>query len=562
MNKIISIKEEKLMFLLLFVWGILNLVQGAFTELLHDEAYYWVYSKDLDWGYFDHPPFLAVLIKMGYTIFPNELGVRLFITLISTTTLWIIWKIIDDTDFKLFFLLAASTVIIHVGGFVAVPDIPLVFFSALFFLFFKHYLEKDDWWTVLGLTIATIGMAYSKYQGALVFFFAVLSSLFLLKRKSFWLMVVVVSLALIPHLHWQYIHEFPTFRYQLLDRSQVPYKFEFFINYILGQLLIFGPFIGVLLFYASFKFKPKTPFEKTLKWCFYGFFGFFFIQSMRGRIEPNWTVMGVTPLLYFGYYMIKDNENLRKWTKRLAIPTLVIVGILRIYLMIDFLPKGTIKPPEFHDNKAWANDLSAAAGDLPVIFHNTYQRPSKYMFYSGKTAHSVNGFNYAGKEYDLMTAVEEELQGKKVFRIHQGAKATQSIQLSETSNYKYEVVDSFYYFNRVKIDIPEPSYTMPLSQTMPIEVSISNPTDKSIDFEPHLDKLQIEYCFFWYGREQYCKPVAVPFPVKKLAPREKFKTQLSITSPDKEDKHWRFRFAIRYDDFLGRNSNFTKLRIE
>jgi hypothetical protein len=23
---------------------------------LDDEAYYWVYSKFLDWGYFDHPP--------------------------------------------------------------------------------------------------------------------------------------------------------------------------------------------------------------------------------------------------------------------------------------------------------------------------------------------------------------------------------------------------------------------------------------------------------------------------------------------------------------------------
>ena len=54
-------------------WLLVNLVQAAGTELLHDEAYYWVYSHYPDWGYFDHPPMIALLIKAGYAIFPNEL---------------------------------------------------------------------------------------------------------------------------------------------------------------------------------------------------------------------------------------------------------------------------------------------------------------------------------------------------------------------------------------------------------------------------------------------------------------------------------------------------------
>ncbi len=53
-------------------------MQSGLTELQDDEAYYWVYSHFLDWGYFDHPPMTALLIKMGYAIFHNELGVRLF----------------------------------------------------------------------------------------------------------------------------------------------------------------------------------------------------------------------------------------------------------------------------------------------------------------------------------------------------------------------------------------------------------------------------------------------------------------------------------------------------
>ena len=45
--------------LFLAALGILNLLQAGFTTLNNDEAYYWMYSKFLAWGYFDHPPMIA-----------------------------------------------------------------------------------------------------------------------------------------------------------------------------------------------------------------------------------------------------------------------------------------------------------------------------------------------------------------------------------------------------------------------------------------------------------------------------------------------------------------------
>ena len=58
-------------------WILLGLLQAALTELQDDEAYYWVYGQYLDWGYFDHPPMIGLLVKAGYSLFVNELGVRL-----------------------------------------------------------------------------------------------------------------------------------------------------------------------------------------------------------------------------------------------------------------------------------------------------------------------------------------------------------------------------------------------------------------------------------------------------------------------------------------------------
>lgn len=47
------------------------------ANLLVEEAYYWNYSNHLDFSFLDHPPMVALLIKLGTLIFGvNEFGVR------------------------------------------------------------------------------------------------------------------------------------------------------------------------------------------------------------------------------------------------------------------------------------------------------------------------------------------------------------------------------------------------------------------------------------------------------------------------------------------------------
>jgi hypothetical protein len=48
------------------LWLAVGIIQASNTELLDDEAYYWIFSQHLDWGYFDHPPMTALLIRAGY----------------------------------------------------------------------------------------------------------------------------------------------------------------------------------------------------------------------------------------------------------------------------------------------------------------------------------------------------------------------------------------------------------------------------------------------------------------------------------------------------------------
>ncbi len=58
----------------------MTLVRGLFasaTPLIHDEAYYWLWSRHLDWSYLDHPPMIAYLIRLATLGGDGELWVRL-----------------------------------------------------------------------------------------------------------------------------------------------------------------------------------------------------------------------------------------------------------------------------------------------------------------------------------------------------------------------------------------------------------------------------------------------------------------------------------------------------
>ena len=68
---------------------IINCIQGATTELLADEAYYWAYSNFMDWGYFDHPPMVAVWIYISKLFFSTgEISVRFFSAITLSVTFY------------------------------------------------------------------------------------------------------------------------------------------------------------------------------------------------------------------------------------------------------------------------------------------------------------------------------------------------------------------------------------------------------------------------------------------------------------------------------------------
>ncbi|RBL93748.1 ArnT family glycosyltransferase [Chitinophaga flava] len=398
--------------LFLLTWLVLALLQACFSELWDDEAYYWVYSRHLDWGYFDHPPMIALLIKMGYSIFHNELGVRLFIVLLNTITLWVTARLIASKDNILFYLIIGAMGAMQMGGMLAVPDLPLIFFAAIYFWAYRYFLAKQSWRNTLLLGITMALMFYSKYHGVLLVFFTVLSNMNLLRVFKFWIACIITTVLFFPHIYWQYTHGFPSLQYHLVERNASAYDITFTLDYLGGQLLLFGPLVGWLLLYYAFRCPIQNTFERALKFSLIGVLVFFLISTFKGRVEANWTVMVFTPVVILAHQAVVR----RGWSRKILLYTLPVTLLLvlatRVYMIWDFLPGVEIRP-EIHHNREWASQVAARAEGRPVVFLNSYQLPSKYMFYTGQLSYSLNSRYSRRSQYNFWDT-EKQLWGKPV----------------------------------------------------------------------------------------------------------------------------------------------------
>lgn len=325
--------------------------------MFHDEAYYWIYSQYPAWGYFDHPPMIAILIKTGFTLFQNEFGVRLLIVLLNTATIFLISVLIDNRNDKLFYAISASVAVAHLGGIIAVPDTPLLFFVIFYFLRYKKFVEKMNWLNSLWLAISIALMLYTKYHGVLVVFFTLLSNLKLLRRHQTYIVATVSLVLFAPHLYWQYTHDFPSVQFHLLERSASTYRFSFTTEYLLGQIILPGPIIGWLLIWAAIMYKSSTVTERALQFTLIGFYGFFLISSLNARVEANWTLPAFGGLIVLGHQYLQTRPGMSRWIYRTVPLTLLLVFAARIYMLLDGDDANAISKDEFHQNKVWVNEI-------------------------------------------------------------------------------------------------------------------------------------------------------------------------------------------------------------
>ena len=164
---------------------LLRLAVAAIAPLAPDEAYYWVWSRALAPGYPDHPPMVALWMRLGTALAGDTpLGIRL----LGPLSVAVASVLLVDAAERLLprrraGLLAAAllnaTLLLGVGAVIMTPDTPLLFFWTCCLWAAARWLRpavaqhgeafgSDYWWLAIGL-FAGLAMT-SKYTAAFLWF--------------------------------------------------------------------------------------------------------------------------------------------------------------------------------------------------------------------------------------------------------------------------------------------------------------------------------------------------------------------------------------------------------
>ena len=552
MQQLIHTKHRLLFYGL---WLLLGLVQSGLTELLDDEAYYWVYGQYLDWGYFDHPPMIGLLVKAGYSIFPNELGVRLFPLLLNVFSLVIIEKLIDKKNPFLFYAIVLSIAVLQVSGFAAVPDIPLIFFTALFFWLYKRFMGNCSLLNtfLLGLSVALL--LYSKYHAVLIVFFTLLSNIKLFTKYQTYLAGSIALLLFVPHLWWQYQHNWVSFRYHLFESNVNAYRPSFTLDYIIGQLLLPGPVAGFILIPAAVLYKTKNDTEKALRFTMIGIYVFFFVSSFRGKVEANWTSPVIVPLIVLACQFLYEKIQWQKTLYKLLPVTLLLVVFARIVMIADLLPFKVIKD-RYHAWKEWPRQMKEKTEGLPIVFSNSYQRASKYWFYSGQPAYSLNSYREKKNNYNFWP-IEDSLLGKKVYYLDK----YDLYRFNDSLNtgigwigYKYD--SSFISFAKVKIEVSQKKVSIREGAEFKLDCSFTIPGYYS-NFIRKSANLNDTIRIGVYQSGKWKKDIYTILSLKEMVERKKVAV---IINPGLVKGNYFLRFAIN-SGYRNATHNSDKIKL-
>ena len=211
--------------LLIFLGSLFRLFWAFRLELGNDEAYYWLYSQYLQWNYIDHPPMVAIWIRLftGNGLFSDMEGfLRLGSIAGCACSSWFMYKTgallhSSRAGWYSVLLYQSSFYAAVTAGLYILPDTPqMVFWTASLLMIARITTTSDAWssWVLFGLASGLCIM--SKMHG--VFLWMGVGSYALLKERS-WLKKPQLYVALLltmviasPVFFWNLQNHFISFQ--------------------------------------------------------------------------------------------------------------------------------------------------------------------------------------------------------------------------------------------------------------------------------------------------------------------------------------------------------------
>lgn len=319
--------------------------------LLPDEAYYWVWSKRLELGYYDHPPLIAWLMA-GFTgLFGNGLWALRLPAVVS----WLVGaslsyhmaqRMFGGQAGALAILVWATLPIMQVGFHIATPDSALILFAWLTVWFAYRAIEeaRPTLWLAAGLMggLTMLG----KYPGIFVVaavFLALLSTRrgrTELTTRWPWLAVLVALLTVSPMIFWNWQHEWVSFAFQFGHGVQKTVKapFNMFLLFLGGQFFAVMPWTFIAMAWSAAsawrtRLLTSAYAHALLVWGFALPLLMFGLAGLTSKSGPNWPETAyVTGTLLLAGVLNRLLYRANAWNWR-RVSVVIALGLFAILLV-------------------------------------------------------------------------------------------------------------------------------------------------------------------------------------------------------------------------------------
>ena len=289
---------------LILAMVVLRCLAAAWTPLTFDEAYYWMWSKHLAFGYYDHPPMVALVIRLGTMIAGDtEFGVRVVSILLALPMSFAVYRSADilfggTRVAATAVILLNVTLMAAVGTLIVTPDAPLLVASSFVLLFCAKVLQtgRGGWWLAVGLAVGAAIL--SKYT-ALFFGPAILIWLASVAKLRRWfaspwpyLGGLVAAAVFTPVILWNAEHQWVSLIKQIGRARIEDFRPTFIAELIPTQIAFATPLVfilGAMGLYALMTRGTGASASRALVnamlWTIVAYFGW---HSLHARVEANW----------------------------------------------------------------------------------------------------------------------------------------------------------------------------------------------------------------------------------------------------------------------------------
>ncbi len=390
--------KKSIFLVVLFV--IVRLVVSGFMGLGNDESYYWAYGKQLQWNYFDHPPLVALWVKiftLNLALEDYTWGIRLGSFAGGALASGFIYKTITaigtpKAAFTGVLLYNTSFYASITAGLMLTPDAPqMVFWTASMYLITKLAANENSWRYWIAFGICTGLCIMSKLHG--VFLWGGMG-LYILFYKRAWLLkgplyvsFLITLLIISPIFIWNWQHDFITYRFHSERVVIWDYKIRWggFVKEITGQLVV-NNLVNVLLIlyfllFARLRGNGRKPLQ-LFNCVALSLLAIILLIALFRQTLPHWSGPVYITLLPMAAIGLAD-VNVKAYKR--------VVGYLAVYtaLFLGLMAGLTNYYPGTFGDK---NPVELGKGDISLDSYGWKKAGDVFVeLYNQQTAHLPQG---------------------------------------------------------------------------------------------------------------------------------------------------------------------------